>query len=365
MELEDTDRNYIESFFSSKELYTALFENAENAIFFTEESNIIDCNNQAIKLFGFNFKNELQGRFPFDFSPVFQADGARSDEKAKELLTNFQQKSKPEIFWKFSKSDGTSFDARVTINSFRHETHNILQFSIFETGSQSKYEKEFLKNESKYKKIFENIQDIFYQTNLEGIITEISPSIKKYSEYAHSDIVGQPIDHFYYNPSDRKKLIAELQKNGEVQDFEVILRSKENQPVCGSVNAHFIIDEAGQVNGIEGTIRDLSERKQAEEKSKLSLSLLQATLDSTTDAILAVNRSGKITSYNKQFRLMFNHTEGIIESEKDTAAIESFLSQLKEPGKFVSKIQYLYDHPESVSHDTIELKDGRILERYS
>ncbi|MDP3432032.1 MAG: PAS domain-containing sensor histidine kinase [Bacteroidota bacterium] len=121
----------------------------------------------------------------------------------------------------------------------------------------------------------------------------------------------------------------------------------------------------GQIEGIEGSLRDLTERKQAKKKSKLALSLLQATLDSTTDGILVVNRLGKVTSYNKQFRLIFNPSQEILESGIDSAIIESILSQLKDPDQFVSKIQFLYDHPESESYDTIELKDGRILERYS
>ncbi|MDO8930157.1 MAG: PAS domain-containing sensor histidine kinase [Bacteroidota bacterium] len=121
----------------------------------------------------------------------------------------------------------------------------------------------------------------------------------------------------------------------------------------------------GQIEGIEGSLRDLTERKQAQKKSELALSLLQATLDSTTDGILVVNRLGKVTSYNKQFRLIFNPSREILESGIDSAIIESILSQLKDPDQFVSKIQFLYDHPESESYDTIELKDGRILERYS
>lgn len=120
-----------------------------------------------------------------------------------------------------------------------------------------------------------------------------------------------------------------------------------------------------QIKGVEGSLRDLTERKQAQNKSELALSLLQATLDSTTDGILVVNRSGKITSFNKQFKRMFNHSEGIVESGEDSTAIDSVLSQLKYPDQFVSKVHYLYDHPELESSDTIELKDGRILERYS
>ncbi len=365
MELEDTDRNYIESLFSSKKLYQIFVENADVAIFFAEESKIIDCNKAAVKIFGYHSKDELLGKFPFDFSPKMQADQILSNEKAIQLITEAYSKSSIDFFWKFIKSDGKSFDAEVILNSFNHENRAILQFSICDISFKSNREKELLKTENKYKKIFENVQDVFYQTDLNGIITEISPSIEKYSKYLYKDVVGQPIEKFYYHPDDRIKLINKIKETGEVHDFEVLLKGKENQPIWGSVNAHFFFDEAGQMAGIEGTIRDLSDRKQAEEKLELSLSLLQATLDSTTDAILVVNRSGKITSFNKQFRLIFNHSEKILESGEDTAAIESVLSQLKYPEQFVSKIQYLYGHPESVSHDTIDLKDGRILERYS
>ena len=62
---------------------------------------------------------------------------------------------------------------------------------------------------------------------------------------------------------------------------------------------------------------------------------------------------------------MFFHLEEVLDSAEDSAAIESVLSQLKDPDQFVSKVKYLYEHPEMESFDTIELKDGRVLERFS
>jgi PAS domain S-box-containing protein len=219
--------------------------------------------------------------------------------------------------------------------------------------------------DNKYRQIFENVQDVYYRTDLNGIITEISPSIKRYSNYFDKDVIGKPIANFYANPDDRLQLIQEIQEKGEAADFEILLKGKNDVNVWTSVNAHFTFDENGQIEGVEGSLRDLTERKQAEEKSELALSLLQATLDSTADGILVVDLSGKITSYNKQFRLMFNHSQEILDAGEDSAIIESVLSLIKDPDLFVSKVQFLYDHPESESYDTIEFKDGRILERYS
>ena len=41
------------------------------------------------------------------------------------------------------------------------------------------------------------------------------------------------------------------------------------------------------------------------------------------------------------------------------------MNQTKYPEKFVEKVVYLYSHPNEISRDEVELKDGTILDRYS
>lgn len=222
-----------------------------------------------------------------------------------------------------------------------------------------------VENENKYKKIFENVQDVYYRTDLNGIILEVSPSVKKYAHYFDSDLPGRSIESYYYNPDDRTRIIKEIFEKGEIFDTEVRLKAKDNSIRWASLNAHLTFDQNGQITGIEGMIRDISERKQTEEKLKHSLSLLQATLNSTTEGILVVDNSGKITSYNSQFSTLFNIPEQILESSDDSKVLEYVLNQFKDTVHFFGKVQYLYNHPELESFDTLELKDGRVLERNS
>lgn len=219
--------------------------------------------------------------------------------------------------------------------------------------------------ENKYKKIFENIQDVYYRTDLNGIILEVSPSAKKYADHFGSDLPGRSIESYYYDPEDRTRILKEIFEKGEVLDIEVRLKGKDNSLLWASLNAHLTFDRNGQITGVEGMIRDITERKQTEDKLKHSLSLLQATLNSTTEGILVVDNSGKITSYNNQFRILFKIPEQILESADDSKAIEFVLNQFKDPLQFIGKVQYLYNHPELDSFDTLELKDGRVLERNS
>lgn len=362
MKQKDSEKKRIESLDKSDGIYQILFENADDAIIIAEGSKIIDCNKAAFLMFGCSSKEDLSNRFPF---PGLPFDEIQSTGKALQLISS----ANPEIIQKFNceylKSDGTSLDAEVTLNSFSFENHILQQFTIREVMLQNKYEQELIKAEIKYKNIFTNIQDVLYRIDLMGNIVEISPSVEKYTNYTLTEIIGKPIENFYFNPDERKQLIRQMEEKGEVLDYELLLKSKENEPVWASVNSHFIFDENGQITGIEGSIRDLSGRKQTEGKLKLSLSLLQATLDSTADGILVVDRSGKITSYNKQFKAMFDLSEKILDLGDDASTLQSVLNQMKDTEQFINKVQFLYNNPELESFDTIELNDGRVIERFS
>lgn len=127
-------------------------------------------------------------------------------------------------------------------------------------------EKALRESEEKYRKIFENVQDVFYQADLDGKIVEISPSIERYSGYSREELIGKYIKDLYKNPEDRDVLISYLNKLGEITDFEIELVNKKGKVIFMSVNSHFIYDFEGRKIGIEGSIRDATDRKIAEQE---------------------------------------------------------------------------------------------------
>ncbi len=120
-------------------------------------------------------------------------------------------------------------------------------------------------SEEKFRTIFENVQDIYYQTDMQGIITEISPSISRYSGYSREELIGQSSTIVYITPSDRERFHAVIQAQGEVTDYELRLHTKDQRPVIVSANAHLRYDAAHTPIGIEGTLRDITERKLEQE----------------------------------------------------------------------------------------------------
>ena len=124
-------------------------------------------------------------------------------------------------------------------------------------------------------------------------------------------------------------------------------------------------DENNNGSRIIGTLRDLTERKKAEDQLKFSLSLLNASLESTADGILVVNCAGQIVRWNQKFVELWNVPVDLLITEIKDPVLAYVVKQMADPPAFLDKVTYLYEHPEKSSEDFLELADGRYFERYS
>ena len=110
---------------------------------------------------------------------------------------------------------------------------------------------------------------------------------------------------------------------------------------------------------------EILQRKSVDANLKKTLSLLNASLESTADGILVVDREGMVTSYNQNFVTMWNIPSDIVKTLDNKKIITYFQSQIKDPDGFLINMNDLLLHQSRESYDMIELNDGRIFERYS
>ena len=116
---------------------------------------------------------------------------------------------------------------------------------------------------------------------------------------------------------------------------------------------------------LSGTAADVTDRKRAEAQLQQTLSLLSATLDSTADALLVVDASGRISLFNRRFAEMWRIPDDVLASGDDERALGCALEQLLDPDAFLAKVHELYADPEAESFDLLQFRDGRMVERYS
>ena len=111
--------------------------------------------------------------------------------------------------------------------------------------------------------------------------------------------------------------------------------------------------------------RALAARDHATEDLRSTFSLMSATLESTADGILVVDREGRMTLSNRRFGEMWQLPPDIVASRDDAVALDFVSRQLVHPEAFEAKVHELYDQPGAESNDTLEFTDGRIFERHS
>lgn len=154
-------------------------------------------------------------------------------------------------------------------------------------------------SEEKFRRIFETLDDVYYQADLQGNIFTISPSCQKLLGWTPEELTGTPITNYYLHPDDRTLLMADLQKNGSVHDYEVTLQHRDGRSVRLSVNAHITRDKVGNPAALEGTFREISRRLEMERALQRSAEYNRTLIEASVDPLVTIGTDGTITDVNK------------------------------------------------------------------
>lgn len=113
--------------------------------------------------------------------------------------------------------------------------------------------------------ILDNISDTFYRVDVEGRIILASRSIFDLLGYEPEEVIGKNMADYYVNPEDRLDLLQSLEDNdGRTVGFETAFSRKDGSEVWVSTSAHYYRDGEGNIAGVEGIVRNITEQKDKE-----------------------------------------------------------------------------------------------------
>jgi PAS domain S-box-containing protein len=244
----------------SDEKYRQIFNTETDAImlFDAETRHFIDVNDAALNLYGYT-KEEFLKLSHQDIT----AEPEKSDVTIEQTLKGKLDRI-PVRYHK--KKSGTLFPVEISSNTFTLKNRKVLCGAIRDITERKRTEEALQESKERYRMIFENIQDVYYEVTLDGIILEVSPSIKEVSKYTREELIGTSAYHLYADPEKRDEFVRELLKNGKVDDYEIILKNKDGFHWYCSIYAKLLNDENGVPIKIIGSIRNITDRKLADEK---------------------------------------------------------------------------------------------------
>ncbi|MBD1944269.1 PAS domain S-box protein, partial [Coleofasciculus sp. FACHB-712] len=147
--------------------------------------------------------------------------------------------------------------------------------AAFQDTTERKRSAEALQQaETRYRSIFENAIEGIFQITLDGHYICVNPALAKIYGYESSEEMMSSIpeikDQVYVDPKCRKNLLALLTKQGEVKGFEYQIYRQDGSIIWVSENTRAICDANGTLLYYEGTIIDITERKQIEQSLRAS-----------------------------------------------------------------------------------------------
>ena len=242
------------------------------------------------------------------------------------------------------RKDGTTYpvevDARCMVTGGGRK---LVQAFVRDITHRKRVEALMQESEAKFQELFSSINDVFYHTDMDGVITLVSPSISSLLGYKAYELIGRKMSSFYAIPSRRHYFMAELMEKGEVRHWETELKHRDGQSVFVSSNSSLVKDANGVVTGVQGVIRDISDRiesrkqrqeftKQLEEKVKERTRELESTNLMLMTEVRERHRISKVLEAKNQ-----DLTDSILYAERLQKAILPEIDVLRKtfPESFV------------------------------
>jgi len=378
----------------ARQLCRVLMETVNDAVLIIDPASnrVIAANRSACKVYGYT-KKELVGKKLQELTHE-GADYSYALQSGKSFERTDLAK------------DGQKIEFLVSLSGINYWGRSAILSISRDISDRKRIEAVTAASEKKARLLIQGISEIVAVLDDKGAIEFISPQIQRVLGIPPAEVLGNNVFDFLH-PDDRDRAAAEFAKTlsepGEAVPSVVRIKDHKNQWIPFEIIANNQLRDPA-IKGIIFTARDLrfrteaeqairhanvdfegrveqrtielakanaalrienQERRYAQTQLEQSLSLLNATLESTIDGILVVSNEGRITSCNQKFLDMWHIPRMAVAGLRTGDLLSSVASQLEVPNELLEELAVMQSNPEKIGFEQLKLKDGRIFEGYS
>lgn len=347
-------KKMIESLQSSEELYKKLINESPVGIVVTDEKgNITKVNKAVLSILG-SPSEEATLKFNMLTLPALIKAGI--SQYYTEVLSNKQKV--------YIETDYTSVWGKTSKISFQivplfDESNNISgTLTIAEDINERKQKEEQLReSEEKYRSMFENMIEGFYQLDSDGKLITVNSALVAMLGYdTAEDVLGLNLEKdVYVNSAERAQVRQYAYQLNTKRYTEVFWRRKNGTQIIVSINERIVWDKNKNFKYFEATVIDISELKHAESERK---SLEEQLIQSQKLESLGTLAGGIAHDFNNVLSMIMMSAETLNFMADDNSELKKYaelISSSAERGAGIAKQLLLFARSEKVELQPISL----------
>ena len=338
----------------SEEMFRNLTEQSFMGIAIVQDDRISYANQAILDIFGYSLDEvkswqplELLKLFPPKDREFILGQGRKQPDGYDSSIHNYKVQ--------FLKKNGESGWLDLFSNPINYKGRLGIMVSIIDITDKMKAEQNLKESEEKYRGFVNNISDVIFELDINGICSYVSHQLLGISGFSPEEMIGQNVFKFVH-PDDLIKVAEEVKiafNSNDNRYIEFRLRHKDGRYV--PVSSRFSSISIGEKQKLTGVIVDITERKKAEEDLLRENDFTETALNAQRDTFFVFDPyTGKAIRWNKAFRDASGYSDEEISSMK---APDSYYSEedLKRAAEAILQI-------ETSAETTVEMdlinKDG-------
>jgi len=284
----------------NEEKYRELFEQSNDAILLLRYGGIIqELNSKALEIFECT-EEELQGMSIIELVPP------EMKEKAVEYLKLFRKGELNRFTFKAITFKKNILDVEVSAKILEGQD-NISQLVIKDITARKKALEKLKRNEEKYRALFEQSNDAIFLNRTDGTIVDVNEKACEMFGYTKKEFKKMNVADLHSpNHIDPGKLGIKNFKETGVASLYTQYQKANGEIFDAEVNAKII---EGEEDLAQGIVKDISERKKAEEEIIRSEMKYRALFEKSNDAVLIHDLTGKVLDVNDKACEMFGYAK--------------------------------------------------------
>ena len=175
----------------------------------------------------------------------------------------------------YIRKDSSRFSAIVSVTALRDAEERIIGYLLIGTDNTARKQVEAeqallyqrLRDQQFYtRSLIESNIDALMTTDHRGIISDVNQQMEALTGCTRDELIGAPFKNYFTDPKRAEAAISRVLHEGSVKNYELTARARDGKETVVSYNASTFYDRDRRLQGVFAAARDITDRKQFEDR---------------------------------------------------------------------------------------------------